>query len=278
MAIIVEAPHQAAVARPGHAAGIQPFGDLSEKFFRLGRQIGVNIRSRIGDWPVLPFLAVENPQRIALQPVLTVFRKILTVRLKMLDQSVTPGIPAFLDVPAQVRANFLQGHAIGDTQFLQKLIGKAKQFDIRRRFARPDNLCIELVKLPVAAFLRPFITEQGAMGGEFERHMLLPPVGQESARDTRGKFRPQGQAVAAAILETVHFLGHHIGGLAKRAGKDRGRFKHRHFDALECVQPSHTFKCLHNMLEALLLFAKYILGAAHGLGCLYLCHRERFSQ
>jgi hypothetical protein len=32
------------------------------------------------------------------------------------------------------------------------------------------------------------------------------------------------------------------------------------------------------MLEPFLLFAKYILGAAHGLGCLYLCHGSALAR
>ena len=108
--------------------------------------------------------------------------------------------------------------------------------------------------------------------------MLLPAIAQKRAADAGGKFRPQGQAVAAPILETVHFLRHHVGGLAERAGEDRSRFKHRHLDALEAIEPPHALERLHHMPKAFLLFAKYVLRAAHRLGCLYLCHGQPLAR
>ena len=108
--------------------------------------------------------------------------------------------------------------------------------------------------------------------------MLLPAIRQKCPANPGGKFGAQGQAVAAAILKRIHFLRHHIGGLAQRPGKHRGRLEHRHLDALESVKSPHALERLDDVAEPFLILAKYVLRAAHRLRCLYLCHAERFSQ
>ncbi len=57
------------------------------------------------------------------------------------------------------------------------------------------------------------------MCGHFQRRVLLPPIGQKSARNPGGKFRSQSQRFAAAILERIHFFRDHIGRFAQAAGQ-----------------------------------------------------------
>src|SRR3546814_1376630 len=69
-------------------------------------------------------------------------------------------------------------------------------------------------------------------------------VGDIGARDPRGEFRAQRDRFAAAVLERIHFLRHHVGRLAQRTGEHRGRLDHRHLDPLEAVQPAHPLERL----------------------------------
>ncbi len=161
---------------------------------------------------------------------------------------------------------------------MQKLIGKGEQFDVRRWLGRADHLGIELVELAEAALLRAFVAEQGPVGGDLERRILLPALAQKSARDARGEFGTQSERITAAILERIHLLRDDIGGFAERAREDRGRFEHGHLDPAEAVEPAHMLERLDNAGETLRLFAQHALGAADGFGCFDLGHVARGSS
>ena len=79
-------------------------------------------------------------------------------------------------------------------------------------------------------------------------------------------------ASPAAILERIHFLRHDVGGLAHRPREHRGRFEHRHFDALEAVQAAHAVERRDDRVEAVGLLAEQALHAANGLGGLDFRH------
>ena len=68
VAVIIEAAHQARRALPGDAGRVQPGGDLAEEIRGLGGQEIVDRRRAVDDRPVLVRLAVEDAQRVALEP------------------------------------------------------------------------------------------------------------------------------------------------------------------------------------------------------------------
>jgi len=68
------------------------------------------------------------------------------------------------------------------------LVRHYQQFDVRLRFARADNLGVDLVELAVAALLRAFVAEQRAVRRQLERCVLLPAIGEVGARDPGGEF------------------------------------------------------------------------------------------
>ena len=83
--------------------------------------------------------------------------------------------------------------------------GEAQHLDIGLRLGRAEDFGVELVELPEAALLRALVAEGRAVGRDLERRKLLPALGQIGARDSRGEFGPQGDAVARAILEACTF-------------------------------------------------------------------------
>ena len=112
------------------------------------------------------------------------------------------------------------------------------------------------------------------MGGDLQRRKLLPAVGEEGTRDPRSEFGTQRQALAAAILEGIHLLRHHIGGLAQGPREHLGLFEHRHFHPAEAVKAAHALEGLDHEGEGLGIGAENVLGASDGLGCL-LAHMAR---
>ena len=79
----------------------------------------------------------------------------------------------------------VQRHAVGDAQLLQQLVGHRQQLDIGHGFRGADDLGVELVELAVAALLRALVAEQRPVGGDLQRRVLLPAVGEIGARDAR---------------------------------------------------------------------------------------------
>ena len=230
MAIVIEPAHQTFGAHPRHACRIQPAGDggkerarvLGKKRVDLGRIRQKRLVARI--------LGIEDAQRVLLQPLLRFFGELILHRTEIVDQSRPPRLAAC----AVAQRVEVQGY-IRDAQLLQELVRHRQQLDIGLRLARADHLGVDLVELAVAPLLRALVAEQRAVGRDLERRKLLPAVGEESARDPGGELGAQGERISAAILEGIHFLRHHIGGLAERAGEDLGLFEHRHFHPAEAV-------------------------------------------
>ena len=161
----------------------------------------------------------------------------------------------------------MQGHVV-NAQLLQQLIRHRQQLHIGLRLARADHLGVDLVELAVAALLRALVAEQRAVGGDLERRILLPAIGEVGARDARGELRAQGERIPAAVLEGIHLLRHHIGRLAQRTREHLGLFEHRHFHPAEAVQPPHALEGFDHEGESLGIGAEDVLGAADGLRCL----------
>ncbi len=126
-------------------------------------------------------LRIEDAQRVLLEPLLRILAQRVARLAEVLDQCHAPGLAA-RRVAERVE---LQRDAVGNAQFLQQLVGHRQQFDVGLRLARADDLGVELVELAVAALLRALVAEQRAVGGDLERRVLLPAVGQEGARDAR---------------------------------------------------------------------------------------------
>ena len=78
-----------------------------------GRRIGA-------DRPVALVLAVEDAQRVALEPRDAVLGQVASVRLEIVDQRAAPGL-ARLGIAERVQ---LQRHAVGDAELAQQLVAE----------------------------------------------------------------------------------------------------------------------------------------------------------
>src|SRR3546814_19352807 len=79
-------------------------------------------------------LAVENAQRVLLEPLLRIVAQFALHGAKMPDQRGAPGIAA-RRIAQRVE---VQAHAC-NTQFFQQLVGHRQQFDIGLRFCRSEE-------------------------------------------------------------------------------------------------------------------------------------------
>jgi hypothetical protein len=206
-------------------------------------------------------LAVEDAHRVLLEPDEAFLERSPRCASKWATRACAPGV-AGVGVAERVE---LERHAFGDAELLQELVGHDEELDIGLRAVGADDLGVDLVELAEAALLRALVPERGAVGGELERRVLLPAVGEVGAGDAGGEFGAQGQAVAAAILERVHLLGDDVGGLADRAGEHLRRFEHRHLDAAEGVEAAHALEGRDHRLEPVRFLAENVLGAADPL-------------
>ena len=227
----------------------------------------------VGDRAIARVLAVEDAQRILVEPRDRVFGQVAAVPLEMRDQCRAPRV-ARLGVAQCVE---LERHPVGDAELAEQLVGQAQQFDIGRGFGGAQYLGVDLVELAIAPLLRPLVTEHRARGDQLQGRKLLPPLGDIGARDSRGEFGAQRQRIAALVGEGVHFLRHDIGGLADRAREHLGRLEHRHVDAAEAIQPANALERVEHLGETALLGAENVLRAADAIGGLDTGHDESGS-
>ena len=202
MAVVIKAPHQPVIARPRDARRVQPARHALEKRARLARQEPVNPRRGIGDRPVARVFGIEDTQRILAQPRDAVLAQFAPVRLEMRDQRGAPRI-ARLGIAERIQ---LERHPVRYAEFADQLVREHQQFDIGHRLRRADDFGIDLVELAVTPLLRALIAKDGTVGDQFQRRILLPPLGQKRPRDARREFGPQRDRITPAILERIHLL------------------------------------------------------------------------
>jgi hypothetical protein len=119
VAVIVEAAHETRGALPLDPGGVEAFGHLAEEVGRFARQKLVDRRRAVDDRPVLVRLAVEDSQRIALEPGLAVLAQRRGVALEMRVQRIPPR-RARLRVAERVQ---LEDRPV-DPELLQQLVGE----------------------------------------------------------------------------------------------------------------------------------------------------------
>ena len=262
VAIIIQPAHQPCIARPGDAAGLQAGLQPFEELAGLCREIIVDLRRVRHQCGVASILAVEDAQRVGVQPALAVFAQIATMGSEIGGNGGAPCSACFR-IAHRIEGQF---HVARHAQFFQQMLAQCDHLHVRCRLACTQDFGVELVKLAEPALLRAFITEQWAPCGQLQRRQLLPAIFDVGARDAGGEFRAQAHGIAAAILEFIHFLGNHVGGLTQRPRKHGGRFEHRHFHPAEAVQIAHAVERFDHMIEAGGGLADHVLRAPRFLG------------
>ena len=94
------------------------------------------------------------------------------------------------------------------------------EFGVDIRPCIAERLYVELVKLPVTALLRLLVAEHRARGPEFLLLVMQQAVGHTRPGNARGRFRPERQTFAIAILKRIHLFLDDIGYLADRTPEE----------------------------------------------------------
>ena len=132
---------------------------------------------------------------------------------------------------------------------------------------RTKHLHAELVEFPQAARLGFLIPERGQQIRRlYRKRIAQKPVFDGASQGTCGPFRPQGNGPAALVLKGVHFLLHHVGGIAHRAVKQLRMLKSGDADLPETIQPRDLHYFFLQILPFITLGRKYILGASGPFG------------
>ena len=226
MTIVVEAAHQPVVPHVGDAQVVEAGLDRSEEILRRRGQVLVEARRVLDNRPVALVLAVENAERIAMEPVFAVGRQLVQMPFEIGHQCRAIGVAA-LGIAERVE---FQRAPVEHAELLQDLRAKGDHLNVADRIGDAEQLDADLVKLALPAFLRTLIAEHWAVIEEFQRQQVAHLAGDKRAGDGGGAFRAQGDRVAALILERIHLLRHHVGGIAERALEHFGLLKNRRRD------------------------------------------------
>ena len=145
------------------------------------------------------------------------------------------------------------------------MVAHGDGFGVGQRLGGADQFGADLVELALAPALGAFVAEHRAGVKDALRQALGEAVGDQRAGDAGGAFGAEGEAVAAAVLEAVHFLGDDIGGFAQGAGEDGGVFKDRGLPFLKPVKRRDAACGVDDVGVAALILADQILGPTHRL-------------
>src|SRR5690242_11876302 len=124
VAVVIEPANETRRALPGDAGGIEPGGDLAEEIGRFAGQKFVDSRRAVDDRPIGMRLAVEDTQRISLEPGLAVLAQRRRMAAEMLVERIAPAFARFR-VAERVE---LENRSL-DPELLQQLVGKSEQLD-----------------------------------------------------------------------------------------------------------------------------------------------------
>ena len=211
LGVVVQAAHDAGIDLVGDAQRLQILLQLLE-VLRAVRAEVVQHGGRVGQLLGV-LLAVQDAQGIALVPLLTglaqrgqlgfkVGLQLLMVGLAALRTA--DGVDAQLEILDAVGLKHADGHL--DDLRVQACVLRAEDFDA------------VLVELAQAAGLGFLVAEAGAGGVvELAGQALVQMVLDEGAHCARGALWLQCDGAMALVLEGVHLLLYHVGGVAHAA-------------------------------------------------------------
>ncbi len=217
-------------------------------------------RCVLQDRPVARILAVEDAQRIALEPSAAVLGQPLAAGLEVVDQPLAVGAPA-LGVAQRVQ---LEGHLGAKAQRLEDAPADRDHLDVGLGLGRAQHLDVDLVELAQPALLRPLVAEHRAAHEQADRQALAERARDQRPRDPGRELGPERDPLAAPILEGVHLLGDDVRGLAERAREHLGELEHRRRDLGIAVARRDLAAGLDDLAMAQRIVADDVVGAADG--------------
>src|SRR5258708_257515 len=212
VAVIVETAHEPGAQLISDAEMIEPTTHLGEEVSAIVVQVLIEARHAGGNAPIGVVLGIEDAEWVHVKAPATVLGKLRRVLAEIADERLAVSAPA-RGVSECVE---LQDGSIEDTEVAQDLRAQLDHLHVRLRLRHADELHVDLMKLAEPALLRPLVPEHRSAREELERQALRQSVGDDRAADAGGIFGPERDLIAAAVAESVHFLGHDIRGLADR--------------------------------------------------------------
>ena len=227
----------AVVIQPAHQAGIQPKGDpqggqaLLHSFKALA---ALKAESISQGWCVLQqslsvlVLRIQDAKGIGAEPGLGIEIQCLRALFQPTHQRRAIGL-AILGRTQAVELKLKATHP----KTGQQIPGKGDHLNVAAGALRTEPLHTDLVKLTLAPGLGTLVTEHRACVPKLLRTLTEQTVLQRSPHHRRCTFRAKRAGSIAAILEAVHLLADHIGGLTDPPTKQIGCLQQRRADLTE---------------------------------------------
>ena len=204
------------------------------------------------------FLAVQNAQGIAAEPLLTGFAQPGELGLQIFLQLFQIGLAAG-GAADGIDGQLEVFNAVG----LQYVQGQGDDFRVHGSVLCAEHLHAVLVELAQPAGLGLFVAEGGAgdvihlAGHRFGEEMGLD----ESPGRAGGAFGLQGDGTAALVVEGVHLLLYHVGGVAHAPLEQLRVFEHGGANFPVSRQGADAPHGFFNALPAICVCGQHILGA-----------------
>ncbi len=220
-------------------------------------------------------LAVQDAQRVRVQPPARVLVEIGRVALEMLDQgdamcAALLGIADGIDRQANP---VVEAQLAPQPREQDHLLG----IDVRTRKA--ERFDVELVELAVTAFLRSLVPEHRPGEPHALRSLVSQVVLDRGADNARGGFGTKRQAFGGQlVLERVHLLLDDVGRLADRADEQRRRLDDRHAQVPIAVEREHATDRVLEALPECGLVRQHVVHAAYRLQLCRLAPGREFAS
>ncbi len=147
-----------------------------------------------------------------------------------------------------------------DPQRVKNCLGQRDHLRICGVGARPRHLDAKLMELPQPARLRLLVAEAADKIARLERERIVEQaVLQDRAHRARRPFGAQGNRPSSLVLEGIHLLLYHIGGIPHRPAEQLGMLEDREPDFPEPVETRNVQRHLFDILPFVALRRQDIL-------------------
>ena len=186
--------------------------------------------------------AIEDAQRIALQPAPRFFAQLGRVRPKMIQQRLAVDAAGQIASPMELTFNMTSRKSVGARQFPRH----RDDLDVGLGAGRAKTLDAELVRLPVTALLRTLVAEDRTDVKQARLGVEQPPL-ERGAHDRRGTFRTQRHSRSPLSRNVYISFFDDVGRIADAAYEQLGRLERRRANlaVAETIAPAkRTDTCL----------------------------------
>ena len=161
------------------------------------------------------FLAVQQAEWILVKTRAAVFAERVSLRIEEIDELLAIGRTA-----VRIADGVQMEVQVFQSQLVENFTSHGDDFCICQRRRGSQHFQAELMEFSVAAGLRTVVAEHGAD----VKHLMYLLIAihfmfQVSAHGRSCILRTKRHRAVASILEGIHFLRHHIGGIADAALK-----------------------------------------------------------